>query len=140
MIARTSTTSFTKQMNNIVNYSLGFLEGVDRGKKIFFDRLGKGAIQALAQYIDVQARANPKALHHVYEWNQVSSPNARLFNLGYTVSNLGLSVNSTFKQSRTVKEIYCWLSCLYAICIFFLNLPTASNNSSIGDTLIVYAF
>jgi hypothetical protein len=91
-------------MNNIINYSLGFLEGVDRGKKIFFDRLGKGAIQALAQYIDVQARANPKALHHVYEWNQVSSPSARLFNLGYTVSNLGLSVNSTFKQSRSVSE------------------------------------
>jgi hypothetical protein len=36
-------------MNNIINYSLGFLEGVDRGKKIFFDRLGSGAIQALAQ-------------------------------------------------------------------------------------------
>ena len=104
MIARTSTASFTKQMNNIVNYSLGFLEGVDRGKKIFFDRLGKGAIEALAQYIDVQARANPKTLHHVYEWNQVSSPGARLFNLGYTVSNLGLSVNSTFRQSRSVSE------------------------------------
>ena len=91
-------------MNNIINYSLGFLEGVDRGKKIFFDRLGAGAIQALAQYIDVQARANPKALHHVYEWNQISSPSARLFNLDYTVSNLGLSVKSTFKQSRTVSE------------------------------------
>jgi hypothetical protein len=42
VIARTSTASFTKQMNNIINYSLGFLEGVDRGKKIFFDRLGQG--------------------------------------------------------------------------------------------------
>ena len=96
MIARTNTASFTKQMNNIVNYSLGFLEGVNRGKKIFFDKLGVGTIQALAQYIDIQARSNPKALHHVYEWNQTGSPNARLFNLGYTVSNLGLSVNSTF--------------------------------------------
>jgi hypothetical protein len=42
MIARTNTASFTKQMNNIVKYSFGFLEGVDRGKKIFFDRLGQG--------------------------------------------------------------------------------------------------
>jgi hypothetical protein len=104
MIVNTRTTSFTKQMNNIVNYSFGFLEGVDRGKKIFFDKLGAGAIQALAQYIDVQARSNPKALHHVYEWNQVSSPSARLFNLNYTVSNLGLSVKSTFRQSRSVSE------------------------------------
>ena len=104
MIARTSTASFTKQMNNIVNYSFGFLEGVDRGKKIFFDKLGAGAIQALAQYIDIQARANPKTLHHVYEWNKTSSPGARLFDLNYTVSNIGLSVKSTFRQSRSVSE------------------------------------
>jgi hypothetical protein len=91
-------------MNNIINYSFGFLEGVERGKKIFFDKLGLGVIESLSQYIDVQARANPKALHHVYEWNQTGSPGARLFNLKYTVSNLGLSVNSTFRQSRSVSE------------------------------------
>ena len=104
MILNTNTLSFTKQMNNIVNYSLGFLEGVDRGKKIFFDNLGLGVIQSLSQYIDVQARSNPKALHHVYEWNQTGSPSARLFDLNYTVSNIGLSVKSTFRQSRSVSE------------------------------------
>jgi hypothetical protein len=91
-------------MNNIVNYSFGFLEGVQKGKKIFLDKLGKSVIEALAQYVDVQARSNPKALHHVYEWNQTGSPTSRLFNLNYTVSNLGLSLNSTFRQSRTVSE------------------------------------
>jgi hypothetical protein len=105
VIARTNTASFTKQMNNIVNYSFGFLEGVDRGKKIFFDKLGTGAIQALAQYIDVQAKANPRALHHVYEWNQVGSPSARLFNLSYTVSNLGLSVNLRLDNQEVFLKI-----------------------------------
>jgi len=104
MIVNTNTLSFTKQMNNIVDYSFGFLEGVDRGKKIFLDNLGLGVIQSLSQYIDVQARSNPKALHHVYEWNKVGSPGSRLFNLTHTVSNLGLSVNSTFSQSRSVSE------------------------------------
>ncbi len=104
MIVNTNTASFTKQMNNIINYSFGFLEGINRGKKIFLDKLGQGVIQSLSQYIDVQARSNPKALHHVYEWNQTGSPSARLFDLRYTVSNLGLSLNSTFKQSRTVSE------------------------------------
>ena len=104
MIVNTNTASFTKQMNNIVNYSFGFLEGVKRGKKVFLDKLGQGVIQSLSQYIDVQARSNPKALHHVYEWNQTGSPSARLFDLRYTVSNLGLSLNSTFKQSRTISE------------------------------------
>jgi hypothetical protein len=104
MIVNTNTLSFTKQMNNIINYSLGFLEGVNRGKKIFLDKLGLGVIQSLSQYIDVQARANPSALHHVYEWNQTGSPSARLFDLRYTVSNLGLSIGSTFRQSRSVSE------------------------------------
>ena len=104
MIVNTNTRSFNKQMNNIINYSFGFLEGVERGKKIFFDKLGLGVIQSLSQYIDVQARANPKALHHVYEWNQTGSPGSRLFNLKYTVSNLGLSINSTFRQSKSISE------------------------------------
>ena len=104
MIITANSRSISTQLNNIVNYSFGFLDGVERGKKIFFNKLGLGVIQSLGQYVDVQARANPKALHHVYEWNRVGSPSARLFNLTHTVSNLGLSVRSTFSQSRTVSE------------------------------------
>jgi len=99
-----TTNNFEKDLLNIANYSLGFLEGAERGKKVFLDNLGKGVIFALGQYIDVEARSNASALHHVYEWYQTGSPNARLFDLNYTVSNLGLSVNSTFRQSRTVQE------------------------------------
>jgi hypothetical protein len=104
MIVRTNTQSFDKQMNNIVQYAFGFLDGVQKGKKIFLQNLGAGTIQALAAYVDVSARGNPQALHHVYEWYQTGSPNARLFDIDYTVSNLGLTVNSKFRQSRTVKE------------------------------------
>lgn len=104
MIITANARSINTQLNNIVNYSFGFLNGVDRGKKIFLNKLGAGVIQALGQYVDMQARSNPKALHHVYEWNQTGSPSARLFNLTHTVSNLGLSVNSTFSQSRSVSE------------------------------------
>jgi hypothetical protein len=104
MIVTANTRSINTQLNNIVNYSFGFLDGVERGKKIFFNKLGLGVIEALGQYIDVQAKSNPKALHHVYEWNQTGSPGSRLFNLTHKVSNLGLSVNSTFNQSRSVSE------------------------------------
>jgi hypothetical protein len=91
-------------MNNIVKYSMGFLDGVERGKTVFLKNLGVGTIQALAAYVDVSAKGNPRALHHMYEWYQTGSPSARLFDLDYTVSNLGLSIRSTFKQSRTLKE------------------------------------
>jgi hypothetical protein len=104
MIVNLQSKSFEKQMQNIVNYSIGFLDGVKKGKKIFLNNLGRGTIEALALYVDSSARGNPSALHHVYEWYQTGSPGARLFDLDYTVSNNGLTFNSKFKQSRTLKE------------------------------------
>lgn len=101
MIVTVNTKMFKKTMNNIIDYSVGFLDGAQQGKKVFLDRLGKDVIFALGQYIDVNARANPSALHHVYEWYQTGSPEARLFDIDYTVSNLGLSFNSKFRQSRS---------------------------------------
>jgi hypothetical protein len=100
----TNSKQFELQMNNIVKYSMGFLDGVERGKTIFLKNLGAGTIKALAAYVDVSAKGNPRALHHIYEWYQTGSPSARLFDLDYTVSNLWLSITSTFKQSRTIKE------------------------------------
>jgi hypothetical protein len=99
-----TTNNFEKQIMNIANYSIGFLEGVQKGKRIFLDNMGKGVIYTLGRYIDVEAKANSAALHHVYEWYQTGSPSARLFDINYTVSNVGLSINSTFKQSRTISE------------------------------------
>ena len=104
MLVRIDTKAFEKQLTNIANYSFGFLDGVNRGKKEFLNNLGKGVIFALGQYIDSEARANSRSLHHVYEWYKTGSPSSRLFELDYTVSNLGLSINSTFRQSSTVKE------------------------------------
>ena len=67
------TKNFEKQLNNIVNYSFGFLQGVDSGKKIFLDNLGRGTIQALGTYIDTNAKLNQQALHHVYDTSTTSA-------------------------------------------------------------------
>lgn len=104
MIVTTNIKHFQKTMNNVVDYSLGFLDGVQSGKKTFLNNIGRGVIQVLGQYIDTEARANREALHHVYEWYQTGSPSGRLFDLTYTVSNIGLSINSNFRQSRTLSE------------------------------------
>jgi hypothetical protein len=104
MRVTTTTKNFEKQMKNIIDYSAGFLDGAQKGKTQFLKLLGQATITSMAQYVDAQARSNPYALHHIYEWNKTGSPNARLFDLNYTVSNLGLSVNGTFKQSKTLKE------------------------------------
>jgi hypothetical protein len=97
-------TAFKKDMKNIMNYSIGFLEGVQVGKTKFLNNVGLMTKEILEQYIDTNARVNPKALHHVYEWYKVGSPDARLYNINYTVSNLGLSFVSTMKQSTSIKD------------------------------------
>ena len=98
------TKQFMKDMNNIINYSIGFLEGAKSGKQAFLNSLGQGTVEALKQYVDSMARVDPQMLHHVYEWDQVGSPKARLFDINYTVSNLGLSIRSSFRQSTSVKN------------------------------------
>jgi len=95
---------FKKDMDNIVKYSFGYLEGIQIGKVEFFHNLGLNISEMLQKYIDSNARVNPTALNHIYEWYQVGSPNARLYDIKYTVSNLGLSFITNFKQSSTIKD------------------------------------
>jgi hypothetical protein len=95
---------FSKDMNNIINYSFGFIEGVNRGKPQFLAKLGVGMKEILEEYIDSNARVSPETLHHVYEWSQTGSPSARLFDINYTITGVGLSFNSSFRQSVAIKE------------------------------------
>ncbi|NDB59214.1 hypothetical protein EB001_12280 [bacterium] len=104
MRVRTDTRQFRKTMNNIIDYSYGFLDGVQDGKKIFLEKLGRQVIVALGQYIDVNAKANPQALHHIYEWYRTGSPSARLFDIDFVVNPSGVSLFSNFRQSRSMSS------------------------------------
>jgi hypothetical protein len=104
MITTFNSNQFKKEMNNIVNYSIGFLEGVQRGKTIFLRTVGMETVEVMKEFIDSNARVNPEMLHHIYEWNLTGSPEARLYDISYTVSNLGLSFKSSFSQSRSIKD------------------------------------
>ena len=95
---------FKKEMTNIVDYSIGFLEGIQRGKTVFLKTLGLETVELMKEFIDSNARVNPDMLHHVYEWNQTGSPSARLYDISYTTSNLGLSFRSSFRQSTSIKN------------------------------------
>jgi hypothetical protein len=95
---------FIKDMNNLMGYSIGFMTGVKRGQGVFLKGFGLTVIEALKQYIDSNARVAPHLLHHVYEWSQTGSPEARLFDLRYTVTGVGISIDSKFKQSKSIKD------------------------------------
>lgn len=97
-------TKFMKDMDNIVEYSLGFLDGVKQGYPSFLRQLGASMIEALKQYVDSNARVSPQLLHHMYEWDKTGSPDARLFDVQYVLNGAGLSFNSTFRQSTSIKN------------------------------------
>jgi hypothetical protein len=99
-----NTAMFEKDMKNIIEYSIGFLEGIQGGKQAFLHALGEETKSILEEYVDTMARVDPSALSHVYEWYQSGSPDARLYDIKYTVSNVGLSFKSSFKQSNTIKN------------------------------------
>lgn len=95
---------FAKDMKNIMDYSAGFLDGIQLGKQELMKSIGLQTIEVLKSYIDSNAKVNPSILHHVYEWNKTGSPEGRLYDINYTISNLGLSFNSSFSQSRTIQD------------------------------------
>jgi len=104
MITTFNSNQFKKDMNNIINYSIGFLDGVHKGKKVFLKTLGMETVEVMKEFIDSNARVNPEMLHHIYEWSLTGSPEARLYDISYTVSNLGLSFKSSFSQSKSIKD------------------------------------
>jgi hypothetical protein len=95
---------FKKEMNNIMKYSIGFLDGVQKGKTPFLKSLGVDAVEIMKQFVDSNARVNPSMLHHIYEWNRIGSPAARLYDINFTVSNVGLSFKSSFRQSESIQD------------------------------------
>lgn len=53
-------------------------------------------------YIDAQARMKPKALHHVYEWDDAGNSTKRLFRLNKKMSNgLSFQIGYKFILSKT---------------------------------------
>lgn len=95
---------FMKDMKNVLDYSSGFLEGAQTGKTRLLHIMGEETKKFLSEFVDANARVNPETLHHVYEWYKTGSPEARLFDIDYTISNLGLSLKSTFRQSTSIKS------------------------------------
>ena len=95
---------FNRDMSSIMSYANGFLEGAERAKPVLLALFGERFSKMLREFIDSNARVNPESLHHVYEWHKTGSPEARLFDIDYFVTSGGLSISSSFTQSRSIKS------------------------------------
>lgn len=98
------TTDFMKEMDSIVQYANGFMDGAQAGKKQLLETIGAKTKEILESFIDSNARTNQAVLHHVYEWQQSGNAASRLFDIEYTTSGGGLTLRSTFRQSVSVKN------------------------------------
>lgn len=105
MIVEFKIDALTSKLNNIAKYSIGFLEGAKAGQGKLMDNLGETVLESLKNFIDSNARVSPETLHHVYEWYETGSPQARLFDLEYRVNQDSvISFSYTFSQSRSYSK------------------------------------
>lgn len=93
-----------RDITNIVEYARGYVEGAEKGKPILLAQLGAATIEMAKEFIDVNARMDPQRLHHVYEWYLTGSPEARLYDLDYTVNRDSVFFTYQFKQSQSVSR------------------------------------
>jgi len=93
-----------KDLSNIVKYSEGFLLGAELGKEKLAESIARNAIEIFKEFVDQNARVDQEMYHHIYEWYQEGSPNARLFDVEYTARDGGISFNGTFSQSRSLSR------------------------------------
>lgn len=96
--------SFNKTLYNAIEYSKGFLEGAELGTIVFNTQLAAITEQALKKYIDIKAKANPESFHHIYEWQRVGDPSARLFEIFGTASKNNIVFTGEFLPSSSVSE------------------------------------
>lgn len=93
-----------RKLKNIVRYSNGFVDGIEINQIILMNRIAEYVVDALGKYIDSQARMNPAALHHVYEWNATGNEGARLFKLNGAATKTIITIMGSFLQSSSVSD------------------------------------
>jgi hypothetical protein len=96
--------NFLREINNIAEYSKGFLEGVERGKYGMLANVGQSMTILMGEFIDSNARANPQMLQHVYEWYSSGNRSERLFDIHFMLMRNGIAFDYTFRQSQSIKS------------------------------------
>jgi hypothetical protein len=91
-------------LKNSVKYSEGFIEGAESQQIVLNKRLGEFIEEALGKYIDSRARVEPKAFHHIYEWNNVGVKSKRLFKITSFATRTSIRINGEFFPSKSTSS------------------------------------
>jgi len=91
-------------LKNSIEYSYGFLDGIELNRISYMRFLGGFVVEALGKYIDSRARINPSSLHHVYEPGQTGNESARLFKMTANASKSTIRISGVFTASSQPSE------------------------------------
>jgi hypothetical protein len=111
VIFRMPSLSIKSDAANIIENATAYMSGIATAptKLAVNNEIGIAvtaiAHRSLSRFIDTEARLSPSSMHHVYEWNQVGKPLARLWKLNSTYKTGTISLSADFKQSRTFVPI-----------------------------------
>ena len=95
-------TEFNKTMKEALEYSRGFLAGVESNEILFNQQLAEVIKEAFYKYLDSTARLDPDRLHHMYEWGQSGVDKARLFRIEAFSGKQSIRFVTEFMQSEEV--------------------------------------
>lgn len=93
---------FNKKLEEAIQYSKGFVAGVESNKQFFLFELSHVIKQAFYKYVDSSARIDPSSLRHMYEWGQVGEAGGRLFELEDYVGTGFIRYEARFLPSGSV--------------------------------------
>jgi hypothetical protein len=95
---------FSKVMENVVEYTDGFLRESTARADLIAKKISNASIQEFYRYLDSLANANPSMLHHVYEWGATGNPGQRLFELKASLYGKKSKIEANFLTSLSVSD------------------------------------
>lgn len=96
------TKKLTKTINNVIQYSDGFISETRDSKQKIVNKMAVTGINSFYDYLDGLARVHPTILHHVYEWGEVGNPLQRLYELNLSVSSRSATIGAEFLESTSI--------------------------------------
>lgn len=98
---RIDTRDLERKVRGVVNYTQGFVDGIEQSEILMIAAVAEYTEQALGLYIDSLARMSPKNFHHVYEWGQVGDESGRLFEMNYIIAGELIRFDGKFLPSKS---------------------------------------
>ena len=101
MMLKFDLNDFNKEMQKVIDYSTGFVNGVGQNEQYFNNQLAEIIKEGFYKYVDSVARLEPNRLHHMYEWEQTGVDNARLFRIEAFSGRQSIRFVTEFMQSTS---------------------------------------